>query len=75
MQYFGKRESPDVCHQDFLFFGIYNKFQPCCCINKFCQSKDLVVTICLVGYTCHTCSRTTENITQQEQEIGGEEFG
>ena len=35
----------------------------------------LVVTICLVGYTCHTCSRTTENITQQEQEIGGEEFG
>ena len=35
----------------------------------------LVVTICLVGYTCHTCSLTTENITEQEYEIGGEVFG
>lgn len=31
----------------------------------------LVVFFCLVGYTCHTCSRTTENLTQQEQIIGG----
>lgn len=35
----------------------------------------LVITICLVGYTCHTCSRTTENFTEQQLDIGGEEFG
>ena len=35
----------------------------------------LVLTIFLVGYTCHTCSRTTENLTEQQQEIGGDNSG
>ena len=35
----------------------------------------LALAICLVGYTCHTCSRTTENLTEQKQEIGGDNSG
>lgn len=33
-----------------------------------------IFVICLVGYTAHTCSRTTDNLTEQQQEIGGDNF-
>lgn len=33
-----------------------------------------IFVICLVGYTVHTCSRTTDNLTEQQQEIGGDNF-
>ncbi len=35
----------------------------------------LIFVLCLVGYTAHTCSRTTENITEQTQYDGGGEVG
>ena len=34
-----------------------------------------IFVICLVGYTAHTCSRTTDNLTVQHQVIGGDTFG
>ncbi len=34
-----------------------------------------IFVICLVGYTAHTCSRTTDNLTEQHQVIGGDISG
>ena len=34
-----------------------------------------IFVICLVGYTAHTCSRTTDNLTAQHQVIGGDNSG
>lgn len=35
----------------------------------------LIFVLCLVGYTAHTCSLATENITMQTQYDGGGEVG
>lgn len=34
-----------------------------------------IFVLCLVGYTAHTCSLATENITMQTQLVGGEKVG
>lgn len=35
----------------------------------------LIFILCLVGYTAHTCSLATENMTMQTQYDGGEKVG
>lgn len=35
----------------------------------------LIFILCLVGYTAHTCSLTTEKVTMQTQYDGGEKVG